>query len=570
MTSSRTDPSAIRQLMKLAGVSPGGQATDRELIERFLMDRSESAFADLMARHGPMVLAVCRRHIRDTHAADDAFQACFLVLARKAGRVRWRESIGGWLFEVATRVAKKIAAQAARRIAREGNPAASASEPVAPAPPPPADLTALQAALDEELGRLPEKLRAPVVLCHLEGLSQDEVARHLGVTDGQLRGRLYRAKEKLRERLVRRGFSLTAVLLALTVGETASAIPAALATATARLAAANPNTIPIAVHLLAHGVIRDMTTTLKTIAVLAAFGVLTLAGAGYAVHAALADPPPAPRATASAPPPGAAQTQPPVPPRKDATPKVPRPAVSDDAAGYVRSVDAGKNILIVGYDEAAGEQDAELTPVTKVFFDNRPAALADLKPGMRIHVLWYTKDSKTPDEVRASWKPLRPEIKAVDAAKRTVTFETEGEHGITLDVTLPLAPDATITLDGAPVRPGDIPLARGSWLSLSADKKSLVGVMSFSKAFDVSGKGWYDAKRELMTVNSGPDKWLDLPVAADAKVTMDGEEAKITDVTKSLRQGKLVLVRLTADRKTITGVVAVTPDYLTLPQPNRK
>src|SRR5262249_25553178 len=158
--------------------------------------------------------------------------------------VRWRESIAGWLFEVATRVSRKAAGCTARRSAREGTPADAAPEPAAP-PVSSADLLALQAALDDELRKLPEKLRTPVVLCHLEGLSQDEVARHLGITDGQLRGRLYRAKERLRERLVRRGFSLTAVLLALTVGAEARAVPAALAATALRLASASPNMIPI-------------------------------------------------------------------------------------------------------------------------------------------------------------------------------------------------------------------------------------------------------------------------------------------------------------------------------------
>ena len=171
---------AVRQLIKLAGATPGSRPTDRELVERFLLDRSSGAFADLVARHGPMVLAVCRRHLRDTrHAADDAFQATFLVLARKAGSVRWRESIGGWLFEVATRVSRKTAAQAARRNTREG-PSVSESEPTAPEVESPADLTALQAALDDELRKLPERLRTPLVLCHLERLSQGEVCAAVG------------------------------------------------------------------------------------------------------------------------------------------------------------------------------------------------------------------------------------------------------------------------------------------------------------------------------------------------------------------------------------------------------
>ena len=240
-----TSGHVARHLMEWAGGAPGGQATDRELMERFVRDGSDGAFAELMARHGAMVRAVCRRYLRDAHAADDAFQATFLVLIRKAGLVRWRESIGGWLFEVATRVAKKAAGQAIRRSAREGAPAGSAPEPAAPAPA--SDLTALQVALDEELRRLPEKFRTPLVLCHLEGLSRDEVARQLGVTDGQLRGRLYRAKERLRRRLVRRGFSLTAVLLAPALGDQARALPVTLAARTLRLVAAAPHTIPVAV-----------------------------------------------------------------------------------------------------------------------------------------------------------------------------------------------------------------------------------------------------------------------------------------------------------------------------------
>jgi RNA polymerase sigma factor (sigma-70 family) len=272
---------AVRDLMGWAGRSPGGAATDRELIERFNRDGSQEAFGELLARHGGMVRAVCRRHLRDGHAAEDAFQATFLVLIGKAGRVGWRECIGGWLFEVATRVARKAAVQAVRRSAREGAPAGPASEPVAPAPAP--DLTALQDALEEELRRLPDRFRAPLVLCHLEGLPQDEAARRLGVTEGQLRGRLYRGKERLRARLVRRGFALAAVLLALSVGRPAGAVPPALAARTLRLAGAAPDTIPVAVRHLTTGVIREMTTTCKHRVLLALLGALGLAAAGFSI-----------------------------------------------------------------------------------------------------------------------------------------------------------------------------------------------------------------------------------------------------------------------------------------------
>jgi RNA polymerase sigma factor (sigma-70 family) len=310
---------------------PGGRATDRDLIERFVRDGSEGAFADLMARHGAMVRAVCRRHLRDAHAADDAFQATFLVLFRKAGQVRWRECIGGWLFEVATRVARKAAGQAVRRSAREGAPADSSREPAAPAPA--SDLTALQVALDEELGRLPEKFRTPLVLCHLEGLSQDEVARQLGVTDGQLRGRLYRAKERLRRRLESRGFSLTAVLLALALGPPARAIPATLTAGTRRLATAAPHTIPVAVRLLATGVIQDMTTKFKLLALLALLGAVGLAVAGFASRVATTDP----------------AGREPAPPAPDAAREEPapvKPGVADKESGAIPPADADKDAIV--------------------------------------------------------------------------------------------------------------------------------------------------------------------------------------------------------------------------------
>jgi hypothetical protein len=185
-------------------------------------------------------------------------------------------------------VARKAAGLAARRRAREGAPAGGASEPAAPAPA--SDLTALQAALDEELRRLPEPFRTPLVLCHLEGLSQDEVARRLGVTDGQLRGRLYRAKRRLRERLARRGLTLSAVLLALALGRPARAVPPTLVAGTLRLVTAAPHTIPVAVRVLAKGAIRDMTTTFKPLAFLALFAALGLAAAALASRAATADP----------------------------------------------------------------------------------------------------------------------------------------------------------------------------------------------------------------------------------------------------------------------------------------
>jgi RNA polymerase sigma factor (sigma-70 family) len=395
-----------------------GRASDRELVERFVRDRSEGAFADLMTRHGPMVLAVCRRHLRDPHAADDAFQAAFIVLARRAAAVRWHHSIGGWLFGVATRVARKAASRAARRGTRERALSADTPEPAVPPPADASDLTGLQHALDDELRTLPEALRAPVVLCHLEGLSQDEVARHLGITDGQLRGRLYRARERLRERLLRRGFTLSAVLLALAVGGPTPAVPPGLAAGTLRLVV-GPDQIPTAVRHLALGVIRDMTATLKAAAALALFGALGLAAAGFAVLSARAD---GPQPCAHPPAAAGARTDTPAPP---AAPGGPPGGQADDGEVRFREsyplaeVDAVKNVLTL-WSVANGVYERDpLGPKTVVRFAGRVIKTADLKPGMQVELVY--RHPAEPTEVLAAWPHQIFPLTAIDPAKRAIT-----------------------------------------------------------------------------------------------------------------------------------------------------
>src|SRR5262249_26989691 len=144
--------------------------TDGDLLERFLTRREEAAFALLVQRHGPMVLGVCRRVLHDRHTAEDAFQATFLILVRRATSIRKHESVGSWLHGVARRVAVKARAQAAARCRRERRATDM------PRAQPLDDLTwqELRGVLDEEIGRLPEKYRAALVHCALEGQSYDQ------------------------------------------------------------------------------------------------------------------------------------------------------------------------------------------------------------------------------------------------------------------------------------------------------------------------------------------------------------------------------------------------------------
>jgi RNA polymerase sigma factor (sigma-70 family) len=221
----------LRHLHQLAGARTAGGLSDPELLDRFAAGRDEAAFAALVERHGPLVLGVCRRVLRHEADVEDAFQATFLVLARKAGSIRRRESVGSWLYRVAYHLAVKARARSARRQACEG-PLEDLAAPAGGD-----DLTwrELRGALDEELQRLPERYRAPLVLCCLEGMARDEAARELGWTVGAVKGCLQRGRELLRARLARRGLALTAALLAALLSRSAfAAVPALLAVGTVR------------------------------------------------------------------------------------------------------------------------------------------------------------------------------------------------------------------------------------------------------------------------------------------------------------------------------------------------
>jgi len=211
-----------------------GGLTDGQLLARFVAAGDEASFAALLRRHGPMVLGVCRRILRHSHDAEDAFQATFLVLARKANSVVRRESVGCWLHGVAHRTALDAGTRIARRRAREKQ-VKDMPHPVAG----PAESVDWRPLLDLELTRLPEHYRSAIVLCDLEGRSRREAARLLGVPEGTLSSRLATARKLLAGRLARCGLSLSAVALATTLakGTAAAQVPAALAQTTARAAA---------------------------------------------------------------------------------------------------------------------------------------------------------------------------------------------------------------------------------------------------------------------------------------------------------------------------------------------
>ena len=252
---------------------------DGELLERFLRQRDEAAFALLVRRHGPLVLGLCRRLLRQPADADDAFQAVFLVLARKAGAIRKREALGSWLYGVALRTAREANDRAERRRSRE---VAAGDEPVADGAAGPlaaAICREQQALLLEELHRLPDKFRAAIVLCDLEGCTQEEAARQLGCPKGTILSRLARGRDRLRDQLSRRGVALSVPALTAALGENATAaVPAALADAAWQTAALAGGSAPAAA--LAQAVMRELpaASPLKmAVAALLAVGAVSLA-----------------------------------------------------------------------------------------------------------------------------------------------------------------------------------------------------------------------------------------------------------------------------------------------------
>jgi RNA polymerase sigma factor (sigma-70 family) len=229
---STTTSDFLRHLRTLAARQAIGGLSDQQLLERFRRERSEASFALLVQRHGPMVLSVCRRVLHHVQDVEDAFQATFLVLARKAAMLHQPPLLGSWLHGVAYHVALRLKAKAQRRAAHEHR--------VDPLPPGNAldDITwrEVRSVLDEELGKMPEQYRAPLVLCYLEARTQDEAARHLGWSKNTFTRRLNQARQMLARRLTRRGLTLSTVLTAplLLDGSAQAALPALLASSTVR------------------------------------------------------------------------------------------------------------------------------------------------------------------------------------------------------------------------------------------------------------------------------------------------------------------------------------------------
>jgi RNA polymerase sigma factor (sigma-70 family) len=394
--------SPIHRFLRSLRAVAARDVADGELLARFVADRDEAAFAALVHRHGPMVLGVCRRVLRDPDHAEDAFQATFLVLVRRAAGIGQPERLGGWLYGVAYRTALKARGRHARLRERQRElldvSAAKASADRG-------DPEGLTAVLDEELQRLPDRYRSPVVLCYLQGKSREEVARALGCPRETLATRLLRARERLRVGLSRRGIGLSGCpfAAALPPGDIPTAIPHTLVEATVQGALAGVPAGAVSTALAraagwAKGVVTSMSATKLKVVTVASLTLVTAGlGAGVGVHVDGASGAPVRRQEGAASPPGGKDADPPK--GKEVRRGEPLPAYlgialrRDETTGPV----VVYRVIPDGPADRAGlrEEDVVLK-VGTVETRDRPAfvkALAGLKPGEKV-VLRVRRDGK--------------------------------------------------------------------------------------------------------------------------------------------------------------------------------
>jgi RNA polymerase sigma factor (sigma-70 family) len=277
----RISGDALLHLRTLFNVGAIGALSDGQLLEKFATGRGEPrelAFAALVERHGPFVLRVCRSVLRDEAAAEDAFQATFLALARKAGSLWAHDSLAPWLHQAAYRAAVHDRSATLRRRSHEH--AAAALRPGSVAPPHQGHDDDLEKIIHEEIDRLPGRFRLAMVLCDLEGRTHEQAARHLGCAVGTVKSRLARGRKRLRERLVRRGVApATALAAASLAGPARAAVPTGLARSTVAYAA-TASAVPTSVSVITEGVLISMfLRKVKLVMTVAAVGAALAAGA---------------------------------------------------------------------------------------------------------------------------------------------------------------------------------------------------------------------------------------------------------------------------------------------------
>jgi len=555
-------------------VRDGAGLTDEQLLGCFVAQRDEAAFAALVRRHGPMVLGVCRRVLGHVQDAEDAFQATFLVLARKAASIATRALLANWLYGVAYNTAIKARATTARRRLRE--------KQVTEMPEPEAveqDLwNDLQPLLDQELSRLPDRYRVPIVLCELEGKSRKEAALQLGVPEGTIASRLARARTLLARKLVQRGVSLSGVALAglLSAQQASACVPAALVVSTAKaaslLAAGQTvagSIVSAKVAALTEGVLKAMFLTKLKIATAVLLAVsIIVCGAGVFRYRALAGKPAAQAVQDKATQPGEVE--------------------ATELTAVVQSVDAAKSTLTLT-SKLLGTKTFDVAKEARVLLDDgtggklgfKDGKLSDIGEGFIVTVRLSEGRSRV-SGIWAEGPSIRADVKAVSAAQRTITVTiADRKNEPAQEKTFAVAPNATVVFnDGKPKEKvpseapklADVPVGAVVTLKLSADQKVVGAIQAEGQEVQGFIKAVDGAKNSItLSVSDGKQiverTYAVLPTATIAMGTGKGKGTPpplaptLTDlpvgapVTLKLALHQKAVVRLSIQEVGISGTV---------------
>jgi RNA polymerase sigma factor (sigma-70 family) len=534
----------LRQVLEVLRGStlPQGEAglTDGQLLERYIRSREEVAFATLVQRHGPMVWGVCRRILPGYQDAEDAFQATFLVLVRRATSIVPREMVANWLYGVAHQTALKARATFARRREREKQ-VLDMPEPTFE-PQPCDDLRAL---LDQELSQLPDKYRAVLILCDLQGKTRKEAARHLSWPEGTVGTRLATARTMLARRLTRRGHPITDRALAAGLLHTLASpsVPLSVMSATIEAATlfaagqAATGVISVQAVALAEGVLATMTLSKFKIATVLLI-VLTVFGAGAVAltRPQPADTPqPAPRNPDPANPPGQ---------------KIALAVAPESISGVVTAVDVQKNTLTVTHREGAGT--FTLARDARIEVDGKLGNLAWVPVGANVNLTKFV-DPTTASQLQANGRwYFGASVKAVDPRKRTITIaDREGDR------TFSVADDACLSVDGKPCDLTRIPAGAFVNLGLRADQATAcnigadgphlggcggspvkaVDTVNFTITFedkasnDVAGKTFAVARDAAIQIEGKPGTLAGVPPGAYANITLTVDQTMAHHLT---------------------------------------
>lgn len=559
---------AVDELKRAAYLDNADLLGDGELLDRFLARQDESAFEILVRRHGPMVLGVCRRILGNVPDVDDAFQATFVVLLKKGASIRPREQVGAWLHGVARRVACKAKGLVARQHQRE-QPMVDWGVESTPA----FDHRDWLPLLDKELDRLPEKYRAAVVLCDLQGQSRREAATRLRVSEGTLSSRLARARALLGSRLKLRGVALSTALLAFSESAAHAAPPALVsATQTTIAAAASNGAVASTVTVLSQGVIKAMFVAkiIKGVAIALTIAALSLgAGTGYFLHEAYADKPAKPAADPTKPAKPAADPLKPAKPAAEGD-KTVKPMAGDVLSGDVVSIDLSKKTLTMTVPvPGSKERKEESFPLgndVKVLLyhgakkESKEGKIEDVAAGDSISAQ-LTADKKAIAQIDVRPGHLQGTLKAVDTTKNSITVLThdKSKEKQQVEKTVALDGEAKILLDnGLGTKTEPVPAKEGKLSDLTEglviniqlsgyDRTKGVSVHASGPSMQGTVKS-VDAVNNTITISMKGEEEKTLPVSKDVKINGKG---KLADVTA----GAGASLRLSVeDKKTVVMI----------------